>query len=328
MKFRQLQCLHEVANCGFNVSKAAAALAATQPAVGKQIRLLESELGVELLIRRAKRVIGLTDAGEEVLRCARNVLRETQNIARIGADFSASSSGSMSVVTTHTHARYMLLPAVRAFVERYPAVELRLQQGAPERIVDVILAGGADVGVITSSGNFPPGVGSIACFQMKHSLVVPAGHPLLRKRRLTLESLAQFPIIARDPAQQIGAEILRRFHEAGLRPKFVVQALDSDVMKTYVEAGIGIAVIPKLAFSPLRDKGLRSLDVSHLFGATTTFAIFRSGAYLNVFLLDFIQLIAPHLSRRKIAALASGAEVPSDALAAPYYRPPRAAVAN
>ena len=309
VKLRQLECFLQVARCDLSMSKAAAALGATQPAVSKQIRLLEEEIGVSLFDQRGNRLIELSTAGAEILKCAQAVWREAENIRRIAQDHSDRSSKVFSVATTFTHARYMLVKHVKDFIDRHPGIDLRLQQGAPERIMRLVVEGAADIGIMTQPEGFPPELVSVPCFQMKHSLVMPLNHPLSARRAVTLDALAQYPIIAHDVAHQIGREIERRFNEAGLRPNFVLQAQDSDVMKAYVEAGLGIAIIPKIAFSPLRDRNLRSKDVSHLFAPTTTHVVLRRGAYSAAHVVDFIQQLAPSVTRKAVnARLRMGAD--------------------
>lgn len=303
MKLRQLQCLLEVVKCELSMSRAAAALHATQPAVSKQIRLLEQEIGVSLFAQRGNRLLELTPAGAEILRAAQSMWREVENIRRIAADFSTRRGKLLSVATTYTHARYMLVRPIKEFIAKHPEIDLRLQQGAPERISRLVLDGVVDLGIMTQPQEFQADLVSVPCFQMKHSLVTPVDHPLARRGILTLDMLAEFPIIGHDVSHQIGTEMRRRFSEAGLRPNFILQAQDSDVMKAYVEAGVGIAIIPKIAFSPLRDKKLRSKDVSHLFGATTTVVILRRGTYPSAHILEFIQLLAPLATRKALGAL-------------------------
>lgn len=302
MKLRQLECFLQVALCDFSMSKAAAALGATQPAVSKQIRLLEQEIGASLFVQRGNRLVQLTPAGAEILKAAQAMWREAENIRRIAQDHSARGSRVFSVASTFTHARYMLVRHVKEFIARHPGIDLRLQQGAPERIMRLVIEGAADVGIMTQPEHFPPELAAIPCFQMKHSLVVPVGHPLLNRRSLTLAMLAEYPIIAHDTAHQIGREIDRRFKEAGLRPHFILQAQDSDVMKAYVEEGLGIAIVPKVAFSPLRDRSLRSKDVSHLFAPTTTHVVLRRGSYPAAHVIDFIQRLAPQTTREAVRA--------------------------
>lgn len=303
MKLRQLECLQALVECGFNISRAAQVLSATPPAIGKQLRSLEQELNLKLLGRYGHRITGLTPGGMEVFKAAEATLREAENVLRTSRDFSDPLAGSISIATSHTNARYTLLPAIKEFIARYPSADLRLQQGDPEQIVHMVTKGISDLGIMTKLERFPGELACMPCHQMKHSLVVPVGHPLLKTRRLSLALLAQFPIIAHDMSHQIGAEIFRSFRQAGLSPRFVFQTFDSDVMKAYVEAGVGIAIIPKIAFSPNRDRKLRSADVSHLFRPTTTFAIFRRDAYVNELLLNFMRLIAPAITREKIELL-------------------------
>jgi LysR family cys regulon transcriptional activator len=284
------------------MSKAAAALGATQPAVSKQIQLLEVELGVQLFVRRGNNLLSLSPVGQEIHHAAQGAWQEVDNMRTIAADSSLRRSKAFSVASTYTHARYMLIRPVKDFILRHPDIAVRLQQGAPKRIFELVAEGSADLGISTQPQQLLPELVAMPCFQTKHSLVVPVNHPLAGKRSVTLEMVAQFPIIGHDASQQIGNEIQRRFNEAGLAPNVVLQAQDSDVMKAYVEAGIGIAIIPKIAFSPLRDKNLRSKDVSHLFDATTTCVILRRGGRPPPHVLEFITLLSPQLARKDVGA--------------------------
>ena len=300
MKLRQLECFLRVVESDLSMSKAAAALGATQPAVSKQIRLLEAELGVTLFTQRGNRLLQLTEAGGEILRAAQALWREAENIASIAQDYSGRTGQVLSIAASVTHARYMLVKPVREFLARHPGIELRLQQGSHERILLLVQDGGADIGILTTPESLPPELVALPCYDMRHSLVMPVKHPLAQRRSLTLEMLAQYPMIGHDVAHQIGREVRRRFAEAGLRPNFVLQAQDSDVMKAYVEAGLGIAIVPKIAFSPLRDRLLRSRDVSHLFAPTTTLLVLRRGAYPAAHVTDFVQLVAPQLTPKAL----------------------------
>jgi LysR family cys regulon transcriptional activator len=302
MKLRQIECFLEVVRCNMSMSAAATALHATQPAISKQLRLLESELRVELFVQRGNRLLELTPAGQEILHAARAVWRESDNIRRIAAEASARRGTVFSVASTFTHARHLLVRPVAEFIARHPEIELRLEQSSPDNICRMVLDGTADIGVVTQPREFPAGLVSVPCAQMKHSLVTPVGHPLSAKRAITLDMLTRYPLIGRDDSQQIGREMRRRFMEAGLEPNVVLRAQDSDVIKAFVEAGVGIAIIPKIAFSPLRDRNLRSRDVSHLFDPTTTHVILRRGVYPSAHMLAFIESLAPQATRRALAA--------------------------
>lgn len=301
MKLRQLEFLLRVVDSDLSMSRAAARLGATQPAVSKQIRLLEAELDVTLFKQRGNRLLQLTEAGAEILRAAQSLWREVENIRRISQSHSgAVGDRRLSVATSLTHARYMLVKPIKEFAASHPDVEVHLKQGSPEAILRLVVEGAADLGILTQPEELPFELVAYPCHQMRHSLVMPVKHPLIRRRSLSLQMLSQFPIVAHDGTHQIGREIQRRFTEAGLRPQLVLRAQDSDVMKAYVEAGLGIAILPKIAFSPLRDRNLRSRDVSHLFAPTTTLLVLREGVRIAKHVSDFVQLIAPQVSRRAI----------------------------
>ncbi|CAN5534174.1 CysB family HTH-type transcriptional regulator [soil metagenome] len=307
MKLRQLECFLEVVRCDLNMSLAASALQATQPAISKQIRLLERELEVSLFNERGNKLLSLTTAGLEILDATRGLMKQADKVRRIAADYATRRGIVFNVASSHIHAKYTLVQPVKEFMAAHAQIDVRLLQLSTEQVFARLLDGTADLGFTTQPPEFHSALGAIPCYQMTHSVVMPVDHPLEKKRTLTLEMISRFPMIAHDIAHQIGGEMLRRFNEAGLRPNFVLQAQDSDVMKAYVEAGVGIAIIPKMAFSPLRDKKLRSKDVSHLFAPTTTYVFFRRDAPLPAHAIDFISLLAPSMSREELVKRASAA---------------------
>ena len=293
MNLQQLRYLCAVADHGLNLSKAAAALFTSQPGISKQIRLLEEELGVPLLMRQGNRVTGLTEPGREVLEMARRVLREIENARSVGADFRKEEDGALVLATTHAHARYLLLPVVQRFQRRFPKVRLMLRQGTPDQIVQAAAAGHVDLGLCTAPSAPVHGVASLPCYRVSRCVVVPAGHALLRKKRVTLADLAAYPMIMLDPAFSTGVSVQAAFQEQGIEPHVVMTATDADVVKAYVEAGCGIATLPELAFDPRRDRGLRAIAARHLLPTSVSSIWIQRGRYLRRFVFDFIQMLSP-----------------------------------
>ena len=302
VKLRQMQCLCALVDAEFNISRAADHLHATQPAIGKQLRQIEEALGVDILVRRGARIVALTDVGQATLVWARHALQCADNIRAIGEEARSEEGGAIVLATTHTHARYVLLPAIKAFTGRHPQVQLKLLQGTPEGVCDLLLEGKASVGVTSLPASVPPELVAIPVLTASHIVVAPTGHPVLRMKGLTLEKLARFPIIMQHPTRLQGARIERKFHDAGIAVHFAVQALDTDVMKTYVGAGLGIAIIPEFTYSPRLDPGLRTRDVGHLFDPTTSVIILRKGALLKRHVYSFLHDLAPALERGRIDA--------------------------
>ncbi len=302
MKLRQMQCLCAVVDAQFNISRAATQLHATQPAVGKQLRQFEDEIGTELLLRHAGRPLALTQAGEQVLEWSRRALQCADNIRAIGEETRDASQGSIVLATTHTHARYVLLPAIQAFTVRHPSVQLNLLQGTPEGVCELLLQGQAGLGVTSLPAHVPPGLVAIPVLSASHVVVAPTGHPVLRMKDLTLEKLARYPVIMQHPTRPQGARIAAKFHDAGIAVHFAVQALDTDVMKTYVGAGLGIAIIPAFAYSARLDHGLRARDVGHLFDPTSTVVVLRRGAFIQRHVHAFLRDLAPSLERGRVDA--------------------------
>jgi len=302
MKLHQMRYIREVARQGLNVSLAAEVLHTSQPGVSKQIQLLEDELGLQIFHRSGKRLTGITEPGQIILGMAERMLREVENISRVSDDFTHVDSGSLSIATTHTQARYRLPPAVKAFIERYPDVELHIHQGNPSQVAELVLSGEADIGIATESIVTREALVALPCYSWNRCVVVPPGHPLLQAQPLTLDKIAAYPIVTYDLGFTGSTSVKKVFEEAGVQPNIVLTAIDSDVIKTYVELGLGIGLLAGMAYNAERDKGLQMLDVSHLFPDSTTYLGVRRDAYLRGYIYDFIQLIAPHLDRKSVNA--------------------------
>lgn len=298
MKLQQLRYLVEVAKQGLNVSEAAEKLHTSQPGISKQIRLLEDELGIQVFIRNGKRVVSVSEPGKEVLKIAERILREAQNLKRVGDEFARESEGALTIATTHTQARYALPSVIAEFVRRHPKVRLSLKQGSPTQICEMVVSGEADLAVATEGIELYKELAMLPCYEWNRCIVVPEGHPLLAQEQpITLADICQFPIVTYDFAFAGRSKINKAFADAGLSPNVVLTAIDTDVIKTYVNLGLGIGIIASMAFEPGRDSGLRSIDASHLFEPSTTKIGLRKDAYLRGFAYTFIELFAPHLTR-------------------------------
>ncbi|HMV06179.1 MAG TPA: HTH-type transcriptional regulator CysB [Accumulibacter sp.] len=300
MKLQQLRYLVEVARCRLNVSEAAEALYTSQPGISKQIRLLEDELGVIVFERSGKRLTAITEPGRVVLEIAERMLREVENIRRVGEEYAAGDSGSLVIATTHTQARYALPAVIKRFVERYPKVRLSLHQGHPAQIAEWTLQGEADIAIATEALDQYPQLVMLPCYQWAHCVIAPSGHPILETRVLALAALARWPLITYDTAFAGRSRINKAFELAQLAPRIVLTATDADVIKTYVSLGLGLGIIASMAFDPVRDAGLQAIPAEHLFGSNTTRIGLRRGTYIRRYEYDFIELFASHLTRRAV----------------------------
>jgi len=229
------------------------------------------------------------------------LLRETENLKLVGEEFRTQGSGSLTIATTHTQARYALPPIIKAFTQRYPNVKLGLHQGNPTQIAEQILSGEADIGIATESLALYDELVTLPCYEWHHCVVVPPKHPLLQEKKLTLKKLAQFPIITYDFAFTGRNKINQAFNAAGIEPNIALTAIDADVIKTYVELGLGVGIVAQMAFVADRDKQLKIIDAGHLFQASTTRIAIRKNQYLRGFGYHFIELFAPHLTREVVA---------------------------
>jgi LysR family cys regulon transcriptional activator len=306
MKLQQLRYLVEVSRCGLNVSEAAEALYTSQPGVSKQIKLLEDELGVIVFERSGKRLTAITEPGKRVLEIAERILREVENIKRVGEEYAGGDSGSLVIATTHTQARYALPLVVKSFIERHPKVRLSMHQGSPMQIAEWTLKGEADIAIATEALDQFPQLVMLPCYQWGHSVIAPDGHPILAERSISLAALARWPLITYDPAFTGRSRISKAFERVQLTPNVVLAALDSDVIKTYVSLGLGLGIIASMAYDPARDVGLQAIDVGHLFGSNTTRIGLRRGTYIRQYEYDFIALFASQLSKKAVDMAMAG----------------------
>ena len=297
MNLQQLRYLNEIVRQGLKISDAAAALYTSQPGISKQIKLLEEELGIEIFVRNGKRIVAITEPGKAVLDIARRMLHDAGNLKQVAQEFHSQDSGHLTIATTHTQARYALPPTIKQFVKRYPGVKLGLHQGSPTQIAEQVLSGEADIGIATESLSLYDELVTLPCYEWNHCVITPPRHPLLAEKKLTLAKIAQYPIITYDFAFSGRGKINAAFEAANIQPNIALTAIDADVIKTYVELGLGIGILAEIAFIPERDRHLRMIEARHLFKPNTTRIAIRKNEYLRGYTYDFIELFAPHLTR-------------------------------
>lgn len=307
MNFQQLRAVRETVRQGFSLTLAAEALHTSQPGVSRQLKELEDELGVELFERAGRRLLGLTPPGKALLPIVERLLLEAENLKKAGADFAAADRGVLTLAATHSQARYALPGAVRDFRASHSAVTLHLQQGSPQQVAAAVLEGVADVGIATEALAEVEGLITLPCWRWTHAVVVPRGHVLATLTTpLTLQALAAHPLVTYEAGYTGRRQIDAAFAREGLVADVVLQAMDADVIKTYVELGIGVGVIATMAFDESRDSGLVALEARHLFPMQTTRVAVKRGALLRGYVLDFIETFAPTLTRSLVLrALAS-----------------------
>ncbi|HEV7913233.1 MAG TPA: CysB family HTH-type transcriptional regulator [Albitalea sp.] len=300
MNFQQLRSVRETVRRGFNLTEVAAALHTSQPGISRQIRELEDELGIEIFVRAGKRLTGLTPPGETVLPIVERLLTEGDNLRRAGQEFSDQTSGRLSIAATHSQARYALPAVVRDFRQLYPQVTLSLHQGSPKQVAEMLLSGEADIGVATEALAEYDQLVALPCYRWTHSVVVPPGHPLLNGQPLSLQRLARHPIVTYETGYTGRTHIDEAFNREGLKPSIVLSAMDADVIKTYVELGMGVGIVASIAFDAERDRTLRALDAGTLFEVNLTRLAVKRGTWLRGYVYAFIEAFAPTLTRETV----------------------------
>lgn len=309
MNLHQFRFVQEAARRNLNLTEAAKALHTSQPGVSKAIIELEEELGVEIFARHGKRLKRITEPGQHVLRSIELIMREVGNLKRIGEQFSAQDSGTLSIATTHTQARYVLPVPVAKLREAYPKVNISLHQGSPEQVARMVVDEVAEIGIATEALPDQRELVTLPCYEWQHMLVLPPSHPLVRKERISLEDLAAEPLVTYHPAFTGRTRIDAAFAQRKLQPRIALEAIDSDVIKTYVGLGLGLGIVAEMA---VREEGshpdLAVRPLGHLFGQNVARVAFKRSAYLRNFVYKFAELLSDRLDRNLIAKAMAGHE--------------------
>ena len=306
MNLHQFRFVQEAVRRNLNLTEVAKSLHTSQPGVSKAIIELEEELGIEIFSRHGKRLKRVTEPGQHVLRSIEVILREVGNLKRIGEQFSAEDSGTLSIATTHTQARYVLPVPVAKLRETYPNVNISLHQGAPAQVAQMVMDEVAEIGIATESLSEYPELVTLPCYEWEHMLVIPKSHPLAGKVRITLEDLAAEPIITYHPSFTGRTRIDKAFAAKGLTPRIALEAIDSDVIKTYVRLGLGVGIVAEMAVKDGLDDDLVARPASQLFGKNVARIAFKRSAYIRHFVYDFAALLSDRLDRNLIMKALDG----------------------
>ena len=307
MNLHQFRFVQEAVRRNLNLTETAKALFTSQPGISKAILELEEELGIDLFVRHGKRLRRVTEPGQEVLKAIDVILREVANMKRIGEEYSKQDAGTLSIAATHTQARYVLPEPVAQLRRRFPKVQVSLHQGAPDQVVQMLLDGTADIGLATESLSEPEDLVSLPCYEWEHVIVMRAEDPLALVEKITLEQLANETLISYHPSFTGRKRIDAAFAQRRLKPNVALEAIDSDVIKTYVRSGLGVGIVAEMAVRDDPPGGdLVHRPAVHLFGRNTTRVAFRRGAYLRGYVLTFAELLSERLTRALILRVLSG----------------------
>lgn len=306
MNLHQFRFVQEAARRNLNLTEAAKALHTSQPGVSKAIIELEEELGIEIFARHGKRLKRITEPGQHVLRSIELIMREVGNLKRIGEQFSAEDSGTLSIATTHTQARYVLPVPVAKLREAYPKVNVSLHQGAPDQVARMLIDEVAEIGIATESLSSYTELLTLPCYEWQHVLVLPKDHPLAAKERLTLEDIAAEPIITYHPSFTGRTRVDHAFAQRHLTPRIALEAIDSDVIKTYVRLGLGLGIVAEMAVRDDTGTDLVARPMGQLFGMNVARVAFKRGAYLRNFVYRFAELLSDRLDRNLVAKAMAG----------------------
>ncbi len=300
MKLQQLKYMLQVVRHDFNVSATARHLDTSQPGISKQIAALEAGLGVRVFQRQGRQITGLTPAGRDILPRVQRILQEAENIESVAAEHGGANTGSLSIATTHTQARYTLPDVVERFREEFPEVSFHMKLGAPLQIAEMAMSREVDLVIATEAPHFFQGMVMMPCYRWGRSLIVPKGHALASRDQLSVPELANHPIVTYSFGFSMGSPLHTAFASAGIEPRLALTATDTDVIKTYVRRGLGVGIIASMAYEAEKDSDLVHIDGSNLFAFSTTYIGCVRGAELRDFGFEFIRWFAPHLKREVV----------------------------
>lgn len=301
MNIRQLRALCEVVKQGLRISVAAHALHTSQPGVSRQILELEEELGVGIFVRKNNRVVDVTEPGRVLIGVAQRIVHDAESMQAIARDYTRKDTGELTIATTHTHACYTLPKFIKQFSTRYPRVQLSLREGTPAQCCEIVASAGADLAIVTETSEIFESLVVLPAYKLSRCVVAQRNHPVLRKKKLTLEQIAHYPLITYDSSFSSRRIVDRAFAKKGLTPTIVLSAIDADVSKKYVTLGIGIALLPTIAYDPVSDKNLRAMNVDHLFEYGLVNVCVRKNCYLREYVYTFVAMFAPHLTHEVVA---------------------------
>ncbi|GAA4322817.1 CysB family HTH-type transcriptional regulator [Pigmentiphaga soli] len=301
MNIQQLRFIAELAHQDLHVSKVADMLHVSQPSVSTQVRLLEEELELTIFSRKRNRLAAVTPVGNEIIRRARRVLLELDEIRQMARAHSSDDRGTLTIAASHAQARFRLPRVLRQFVDRYPQVRVTIRPENGPNILDALREGEADIGVLSSAGDPGGDLISIPFHAYRRILLTEPGHPLLDVSRPTLDDISRYPLVMYESAQA-GSEAFRILTELSARAPSVLQGTNADVVKAYVEQGLGVTILPELVFDPERDAGLRAVDASHLVPPSTTYAVLNRKHYLRGYSYAFLEILSPSITRKTVEA--------------------------
>ncbi len=300
MKLQQLRYIWEISRHDLNVSVTADSLYTSQPGISKQVRLLESELGVPIFARNGKHLTEITDAGKLIVAIAGEILGKVQDIKHIAQEHKDNRAGTLSIATTHTQARYALPPVVREFMAQYPGVKLHMHQGTPAQISELVSRGIVDMAIATEAMDLFENLALLPCYEWNRCILVPQGHPLTQLAEFDLHDVAAYPIVTYVFGFTGRSQLDQSFEKQGIHPQVALTAVDADVIKTYVRLGLGVGIVARMAYDAQLDGDLVALDAEHLFGRSVTKICLRRDMFIRSFIYDFIRLFAPHLTPKII----------------------------
>ena len=307
MNLHQFRFVQEAVRRDLNLTETAKALFTSQPGISKAILELEAELGVDIFARHGKRLRRVTEPGQQVLKSIEVIMREVGNLKRIGEEFSMQDAGTLSIATTHSQARYFLPEPVAQLRKRFAKVNISLHQGSPEQVARMVRDEVADMGLATEALADMPELVTLPCYEWRHAVVMPAGHALAQVERISLEDLAILPLVSYHPSFSGRTRVDQAFATRNLKPNIVLEAIDADVIKTYVRLGLGVGIVAEIAVRDDPPGGdLVSRPVGHLFGNNVTRIAFKRGAYLREFVYAFAEMLSDRLSRKLIVGAMAG----------------------
>lgn len=290
MEIQQLKGFFYSARLG-SLTRAAEKMSVTQSAVSQQIKSLEEELGVKLFNRYGPRK-DLTSDGKLFFDLITPLIQEIDTLKITFEDLKGNQKGVLTIAATTFMIMNKLPQVIKKFSKEYPHIRLNVLERRWNEIVLLTQTGEIDFG-LAPIGDIPSNLNYLKLKPIDRVLITCLNHPLSKKKSVTILDIAQHPMITYEKGLVSRDVIDRVFEEVNLEVEIVMEATNSETIKRYVELGIGVSIIPRIALLPSRNRRLEVIPVHRYFGKSQYGVFLRKGKHVTSWAKNFLMLLEP-----------------------------------